>query len=112
MLSTRKFGLRIMAAVGALLLPAFALSAAEPSPDDAPTPNLVQAWVGARIIDGTARPAIEKATLAIRNGHIEAVGTRVKVQAGRGRSDAWGKRILRELIGAQRYPNHDDRCRE
>jgi imidazolonepropionase-like amidohydrolase len=109
MLSTRKTCLRIMAAVGALLLTAFDLSAAEPSPDDAPAPNLVQAWVGARIIDGTGRPAIEKATLVIRNGHIEAVGKRVKIPAGVGRIDATGKTIIPGLINAHGHLNSEDR---
>jgi imidazolonepropionase-like amidohydrolase len=94
-----------MAAVGALLLTAFDLSAAEPSPDDAPAPNLVQAWVGARIIDGTGRPAIEKATLVIRNGHIEAVGKRVKIPAGVERIDATGKTIIPGLINAHGHLN-------
>jgi imidazolonepropionase-like amidohydrolase len=109
MLSTRKTCLRIMAAVGALLLTAFDLSAAEPSPDDAPAPNLVQAWVGARIIDGTGRPAIEKATLVIRNGHIEAVGKRVKIPAGVERIDATGKTIIPGLINAHGHLNSEDR---
>jgi imidazolonepropionase-like amidohydrolase len=98
-----------MAAVGALLLTAFDLSAAEPSPDDAPAPNLVQAWVGARIIDGTGRPAIEKATLVIRNGHIEAVGKRVKIPAGVERIDATGKTIIPGLINAHGHLNSEDR---
>jgi imidazolonepropionase-like amidohydrolase len=109
MLSTRKTCLRIMAAVGALVLTAFDLSAAEPSPDDAPAPNLVQAWVGARIIDGTGRPAIEKATLVIRNGHIEAVGKRVKIPAGVERIDATGKTIIPGLINAHGHLNSEDR---
>ena len=109
MLSTRKTCLRIMAAVGAILLTAFDLSAAEPSPDDAPAPNLVQAWVGARIIDGTGRPAIEKATLVIRNGHIEAVGKRVKIPAGVERIDATGKTIIPGLINAHGHLNSEDR---
>jgi len=54
--STRKISLRIAAAAGVLFLTAVKLSAAAPSPDNAPVPSSVQAWVGARIIDGTGRP--------------------------------------------------------
>lgn len=107
--STRKICLRVVAAAGALLLTAFNLSAAEPGPDDAPVSNLVQAWVGARIIDGTGKPAIEKATLVIRNGHIEAVGKRVKIPAGAERIDATGKTIIPGLINAHGHLNSEDR---
>jgi len=79
---------------------AFNLSAAGPGPDSTPVPNSVQAWVGARIIDGTGKQAIENATLVIRNGHIEAVGKRVKVPAGAERIDATGKTIIPGLINA------------
>jgi imidazolonepropionase-like amidohydrolase len=103
--STRKISLRVAATAGALLLTAFNLSAAEPSPDEAPVPNLVQAWVGARIIDGTGKPAIENATLVIRNGHIEAVGKRVKIPAGAEHVDATGKTIIPGLINAHGHLN-------
>jgi imidazolonepropionase-like amidohydrolase len=103
--STRKISLLVAVTAGALLLTAFNLSAAAPSPDDAPVPNLVQAWVGARIIDGTGKPAIENATLVIRNGHIEAVGKRVKIPAGAERIDATGKTIIPGLINAHGHLN-------
>jgi imidazolonepropionase-like amidohydrolase len=103
--STRKISLLVAVTAGALLLTAFNLSAAAPSPDDASVPNLVQAWVGARIIDGTGKPAIENATLVIRNGHIEAVGKRVKIPAGAERIDATGKTIIPGLINAHGHLN-------
>lgn len=59
-----------------------------------------QAFVGARIIDGTGKPAMEKATLLIRNGRIEAVGPSVKVPAGVQSIDAAGKTIIPGLINA------------
>ena len=65
----------------------------------------MQAWVGARIIDGTGKPAIENATLVIRDGHIEAVGTKVKVPAGAERIDASGKTIIPGLINAHGHVN-------
>jgi len=49
--------------------------------DGQSAPPSVRAWVGVRIIDGTGRPAIENATLFIRDGRIEAVGKRVKLPA-------------------------------
>jgi len=103
--STRKISLLVAVTAGALLLTAFNLSATAPSPDDAPVPNLVQAWVGARIIDGTGKPAIENATLVIRSGHIEAVGKRVKIPAGAERIDATGKTIIPGLINAHGHLN-------
>jgi imidazolonepropionase-like amidohydrolase len=103
--STRKISVLVAVTAGALLLIAFNLSATAPRPDDAPVPNLVQAWVGARIIDGTGKPAIENATLVIRNGHIEAVGKRVKIPAGAERIDATGKTIIPGLINAHGHLN-------
>jgi imidazolonepropionase-like amidohydrolase len=106
--STRKASLRIAVTAGALLLSALNLSAAGPRPDNAPIPNRVQAWVGARIIDGTGKPAIENATLVIRDGHIEAVGKRVKVPAGAERIDATGKTIIPGLINAHGHLNTEN----
>lgn len=103
--STRKISWLVAVTAGALLLTAFNLSAAPPSPDGAPVPNLVHAWVGARIIDGTGKPAIENVTLVIRNGHIEAVGKRVKIPAGAERIDATGKTIIPGLINAHGHLN-------
>ena len=68
----------------------------------------VQAWTGARIIDGTGKPAIENATLVIRNGRILDVGTRVKIPAGAERIDATGKTIIPGLINAHGHLNRED----
>jgi len=106
--STRKVSLPIAVTAGALLLSAFNLSAAGARPNNAPIPNSVQAWVGARIIDGTGKPAIENATLVIRDGHIEAVGKRVKVPAGAERIDATGKTIIPGLINAHGHLNTEN----
>jgi imidazolonepropionase-like amidohydrolase len=106
--STRKVSLRIAVTAGALLVSAFNLSAAEPRPDNPPIPNSVRAWVGARIIDGTGKPSIENATLVIRDGHIEAVGKRVKVPAGAERIDATGKTIIPGLINAHGHLNTEN----
>src|SRR5215470_1723452 len=58
----------------------------------------VKAFVGARIIDGSGKPAMQNATLVVRNGKIEAVGSSVKVPAGAQRIDAAGKTIVPGLI--------------
>ena len=65
----------------------------------------LQAWVGARVIDGTGRPAVENATLLVRDGRIAAVGTRVKIPAGARRIDATGKSIIPGLINAHGHVN-------
>src|SRR5579864_1895853 len=64
-----------------------------------------QAWVGARIIDGSGRPPLENATLYIRNGRIEAVGRRVKLPKDVQRIDATGKTIIPGLISAHSHLN-------
>ena len=61
--------------------------------DDAP-----KAFTGARVIDGTGKAAIEKATILVRNGRIEAIGTSVKVPAEAQRIDLAGKTIIPGLI--------------
>jgi len=73
-------------------LPAIAIAA-----DD------VKAFVGARIIDGTGNPPMEKATLVIRNDKIEAVGTKVKVPAGAQRINAAGMTIIPGLVSAHSH---------
>jgi imidazolonepropionase-like amidohydrolase len=107
--STKEISLRVAAIVGAILLNAFSISAAGPTPDSEPAANRVQAWVGARIIEGTGKPAIENATLVVRNGRIEAVGKRVKVPTGAERIDATGKTIIPGLINAHGHLNSEDR---
>ncbi len=80
-------------------------AAASRSADQPPPPAAGQAWVGARIIDGSGRPALEHATLFIRNGRIEAVGIKVKLPRGVQRIDATGKTIIPGLINAHGHIN-------
>src|SRR5271169_1156098 len=89
------------AVLAAVVLAGFSLAAAQDSP---PTHQL-QAWVGARVIDGTGKPAVENATLLVRDGRIEAVGNRVKIPAGAQRIDATGKTIIPGLINAHGHVN-------
>jgi imidazolonepropionase-like amidohydrolase len=104
--STPRIALSVAGIAGAILLCAINTFAAGPRREGSePIPNDVQAWVGARIIDGTGRTAIEDATLLIRNGKIEAVGKRVKVPAGANRIDAKGRTIIPGLINAHGHVN-------
>src|SRR5579859_7383532 len=89
-------------AVLPLLLSACCLSQTHPSQAAAYSGR---AWIGARIIDGSGRPPIEKGTLFIRNGRIEAVGKKVKLPAGVTRIDAAGKTIIPGLINAHGHVN-------
>jgi imidazolonepropionase-like amidohydrolase len=62
-----------------------------------------KAFVGARIIDGTGKAPLENATLIVRNGRIEAVGTSVKLPAGAQRIDATGKTIIPGLASGHSH---------
>jgi len=64
-----------------------------------------QAWVGARIIDGSGNAPVENATLYILNGRIAAIGKRVKLPRGVRRVDASGKTIIPGLISAHSHLN-------
>lgn len=65
-----------------------------------------KAWVGARIIDGSGRSPIEKGTLFIRGGRIEAVGEHVKLPSGVIRINASGRTIIPGLINAHGHVNN------
>jgi imidazolonepropionase-like amidohydrolase len=104
MISIRK-SLRPACIAGAILFIVGTVSAGEPRQNREPASPTVQAWVGARIIDGSGKPAIENATLVIRNGRIEAVGRRVKIPAAAERIDATGKTIIPGLISAHGHLN-------
>src|ERR1700756_2147776 len=90
------------AVFAAAILAGFSFAAAQDGPSAS---HPLQAWVGARIIDGTGKPAIENATLLVRDGRIEAVGKHVKIPAGAQRIDAMGKTIIPGLINAHGHVN-------
>jgi imidazolonepropionase-like amidohydrolase len=71
--------------------------------DDAP-----KAFTGARVIDGTGKAAIEKATILVRNGRVEAVGASVKIPEGAQRIDLTGKTIIPGLINAHGHVSNVD----
>ena len=70
------------------------------------TPGL-QAFIGARIIDGTGNTPIEKGVLIVRDGEIETVGASdaVEVPADAERIDATGKTIIPGLINTHGHVN-------
>ncbi len=79
-------------------LAAFAID--EPSAGQSMTSAGVKAFVGARLIDGAGKPAIENAALIVRNGRVEAVGpaSEVKPPAGAQTINLAGKFIIPGLI--------------
>ena len=98
---------RLAAVVGApLVLAAFAF---EPSLAQAPTTTIVLS--GARLIDGTGRPPLERATLVIANGRIEAVGPqdRVNIPAGATATNISGKTIVPGFINAHGHLGAGDK---
>lgn len=71
------------------------------------TPGL-QAFVGARIIDGTGADAIENGVLVVRDGRIEAVGAAGAVEAppDAEQIDVAGRTIMPGLINAHGHVNN------
>jgi imidazolonepropionase-like amidohydrolase len=61
------------------------------------------AFVNARIIDGTGRAPMEKATLLVRGGRIVAVGPAVNIPSAAERIDASGKTLIPGLISAHSH---------
>jgi imidazolonepropionase-like amidohydrolase len=57
-------------------------------------------FTGARVIDGTGKPAVENASIVVRNGRVEAVGRSVKAPDGAERIDLAGKTVIPGLINA------------
>ncbi|HEV2666250.1 MAG TPA: amidohydrolase family protein, partial [Blastocatellia bacterium] len=85
----------LLACVG---LAAFAIDG--PSAGQSVTSAGVKAFVGARLIDGSGKPAIENAALIVRDGRVEAVGpaSKVKPPAGAQTINLAGKFIIPGLI--------------
>ncbi|MBM61769.1 MAG: amidohydrolase [Acidobacteria bacterium] len=78
----------------------------EPPPVEI-TPGL-HAFVGATLIDGTGGPVMEDAVLIVRDGRIEATGTRVDVEipADAEQIDVTGRTIIPGLINAHGHVNN------
>ena len=73
----------------------------------APPAGNVVALTGARVIDGTGAAPIDRATIVISGGRIQAVGTTVAVPAGATRIDMTGKTILPSFINAHGHLTAD-----
>lgn len=69
------------------------------------------ALTGARVIDGTGAAPLEKATIVIADGRIQAVGATVTIPAGATRVDMSGKTIVPGLINAHGHLNADPSTR-
>jgi imidazolonepropionase-like amidohydrolase len=54
------------------------------SVSQSPAPARVQAFTGARLVDGTGQPAIDEAVLVVRDGRVDAVGTKQAVSPPQG----------------------------
>jgi imidazolonepropionase-like amidohydrolase len=65
----------------------------------------VKAFVGARLIDGSGKAAIEKATLIVRDGKVEAVGpaASVKLPPGAHLVSLGGKTVIPGLVNAHAH---------
>ena len=61
-----------------------------------------RAFVGVRVIDGTGRPAVESATLLVRDGRVVAVGpgAQVTLPPGMERIDLGGRTVIPGLVNA------------
>ncbi|MDE3197322.1 MAG: amidohydrolase family protein [Acidobacteriota bacterium] len=60
----------------------------------------LEAFVGARIVDGTGAPPLENGTIVVRDGRIVAVDRGIAIPAGAQRIDVNGKTIIPGLINA------------
>ena len=91
----------VLVAVGSM----WALASRAPQAQ-APAGGVV-ALTGARVIDGTGKAPIDRATIVIADGRIQAVGANVAVPAGAMRIDMSGKTILPGLINAHGHLQAD-----
>jgi len=82
----RRISTRLAAVVIPALLVVGALTSRQTTAQ-APQAVGVIALTNARVIDGTGRPAVERATIVMRNGRIEAFGANAAVPAGAVRVD-------------------------
>jgi imidazolonepropionase-like amidohydrolase len=87
-----------------ILAGSIAATAAAAGSAQSPSPR-VQAFVGARVIDGTGSPPIENAVIVVRDGRIDAVGSAGSVRPPEGASsvDLAGKFVIPGLISAHAH---------
>jgi imidazolonepropionase-like amidohydrolase len=73
-----------------------------PQPPSAQAPSGVTALTGARVIDGTGAAPLERATIIISGGRVQAVGgaAEVTIPPGASRVDVSGKTIMPGIINS------------
>jgi imidazolonepropionase-like amidohydrolase len=67
----------------------------------------IQAFVGARLIDGTGAPPVENSVILVRDGAIQAVGRQgsLEIPAGATQVDLTGRTVIPGLINAHGHVN-------
>jgi imidazolonepropionase-like amidohydrolase len=90
---------RVIRTCGAIGL-ALALVAAVAPPRLSSAQGSMVALTGARVIDGTGRPALDHATVIVVNGRIQDVGAGLAVPPGALRVDVGGKTIVPGFVNA------------
>jgi imidazolonepropionase-like amidohydrolase len=97
-----KINARWIPGLAGLLVIGLAISAGQSSKSSG-----VKAFVGARVIDGTGKALIEKATIVVRDGKIEAVGPSASVRppAGAQTINLAGKIVTPGLVNAHGHMN-------
>src|SRR5262245_56300032 len=98
MMRLKALGISLSLLLACAGLAAFAVDRA--SAGQAATSAGVKAFVSARLIDGSGKPAVENAALIARDGRVEAVGpaSKIKIPAGAQRINLAGKFIIPGLI--------------
>jgi imidazolonepropionase-like amidohydrolase len=91
---------RLAAALGVAALASLAAPVLRGQEAPAPAPARVRAFTGARILDGRGGPPIERGTLVVRDGHVEAIGPSglVEIPAGAERTDVTGRTLIPGLV--------------
>ena len=88
-----------LVAAAAIAASVFALAARQPTAAQAPQGG-VTALMNVRVIDGTGRAPLPRATILMRDGRIEAVGPNVTIPAGATRVDLAGKTVMPGMVSA------------
>src|SRR5437763_13828234 len=97
----------VAAAVFLMLLVATGFLVPHPLAQSSPSGTV--ALTDARVIDGTGSAPLERATIVVNNGRIQAVGASaaVKIPSGATRLDMSGKTIMPGMINAHAHLNVD-----
>jgi imidazolonepropionase-like amidohydrolase len=91
------------AAIATLFVVTLTGGALQPQPDSS-----THALVGARIVGIAGAPAIDNATILIRDGRIQAIGAAVQVPRGTRTTSLAGKFVLPGLISAHAHVSDVD----